>query len=109
MSSARNDACVVLVTAPDAAVAQQLARHVLEQKLAACVNIVPAITSFFWWQGKIDEQAESLLVIKTVATKLAALIEAVKKDHPYEVPEIIALPIVGGSKDYLKWLGDSVE
>jgi periplasmic divalent cation tolerance protein len=109
MPDAQNNACVVLVTAPDAAVAQQLARLVLEQKLAACINIIPAMTSFFWWQGKIDEQTETLLIIKTVAEKLTVLIEAVKKNHPYEVPEIIALPVVGGSEDYLKWLRDSVE
>ena len=109
MPSAQNNACVVFVTAPDMTVAQRLARRLLEQKLAACVNVVPGMTSFFWWQEKIDEQSETLLIIKTISAKLNALINGIKKEHPYEVPEIIALPIVGGAEDYLQWLRDSVE
>ncbi len=108
MPNAHDSACVVLITAPDLSAAQKLARTVLEQKLAACVNIIPGITSLFWWQNKIDEQTEVLLVSKTVRAKVSALIAAVKQAHPYEVPEIIALPIVEGSEDYLRWVRDSV-
>jgi periplasmic divalent cation tolerance protein len=103
-----SDPCVVLVTAPDEAVAHKLARHLLERKLAACVNVIPGMVSLFWWQGKIDQQAEVLLVIKTLQEKLNPLIDAVKDEHPYDTPEIIALPLAGGADDYLKWLRDSV-
>lgn len=109
MSNATDDARVVLVTAPDIEVAQRLARRLLEQKVAACANIVPGMTSLFWWQGKIDEQAETLLIIKTTAAKLLMLIDAVQKEHPYDVPEIIALPVVGGAENYLTWLRDSIK
>jgi periplasmic divalent cation tolerance protein len=108
MPNAQDNFCIVLVTAPDEAVAQKLARTVLEQKLAACVNVIPGMISFFWWQNKIDEQAEVLLVIKTMQAKVSALMAAVKQAHPYEVPEIISLPIVEGSEDYLRWVRDSV-
>jgi periplasmic divalent cation tolerance protein len=103
-----NSLCIVLVTAPDEAVAKKLARDILDKKLAACVNVVPGLHSMFWWQEKVDEQAEVLLIIKTLQDKLAALIVAVKQEHPYDTPEIIALPIIGGSEDYLQWLQDSV-
>lgn len=108
MYTATDDARLVLVTVPDISVAQRLARRILEQKLAACVNIVPGMTSLFWWEEKIDQQAEALLIIKTVAAKLMALIDSVQKEHPYEVPEIVVLPIVGGADSYLRWLRDSI-
>jgi len=100
--------CIVLVTAPDETVAKKLARSILDKKLAACVNIVTGLNSMFWWQGKIDEQPEVLLIIKTLQDKLNDLTAAVKQEHPYETPEIIAVPIIGGSEDYLQWLRDSV-
>jgi len=104
-----NNPCIVLVTAPGEDVAKKLARSILDKKLAACVNVVPGLHSMFWWQGKIDEQSEVLLIIKTLQDKLGALIAAVKQEHPYDTPEIIALPIIGGSDDYLQWLRDSVD
>jgi len=100
--------CVVLVTAPDQETATKLARHLVEKKLAACVNVAPGLVSLFWWQGKIDEQPEVLLIIKTLQEKLEMLHAAVKKQHPYDTPEIIALPIIGGADDYLRWLHESV-
>lgn len=108
MSDTNHDARLVLVTAPDVDTAQRLARLLLEQKLAACVNVVSQLTSFFWWQGKIDRQDEALLLIKTTAAKVPALIDSVQKEHPYEVPEVIMLPIVSGAEKYLKWLHDSI-
>lgn len=99
---------VVLVTAPSVEVGQQIANAVLEQKLAACVNIVPGVSSIFFWQGQVQQDQEVLLVIKTRAdlfeTKLAPLVQQV---HPYDVPEIIALPIVMGSKAYLDWIDET--
>lgn len=100
--------CVILVTAPDEAVAKKLARYIIDQKLAACVNIVPGLASLFWWHGKIDEQPEVLLIVKTIQSKMYELITAAKREHPYETPEIIALPIIGGSEDYLQWVRESV-
>lgn len=100
--------CIVLVTAPDEVVAKKLSRSILDKKLAACVNVIPGLHSMFWWQGKIDKQPEVLLIIKTLQDKLSALIAAVKQEHPYDTPEIIALPIIGGSEDYLQWLRESV-
>ncbi|HAJ57749.1 MAG TPA: cytochrome C biogenesis protein CcdA [Candidatus Omnitrophica bacterium] len=99
--------CVVFVTAPKGKEPHSLAKMLLEKKLCACVNIVKEIDSFFWWQGKIDTAKESLLVIKTRRSLLAALTRAVKQAHSYEVCEVIALPIIGGNKDYLDWVSAS--
>lgn len=98
---------VVLVTAPKASEARKIANFLLTKKLAACVNIMPKIESFFWWEGKIDNAKELLLVIKTKKQLLNKLIKAVKSKHSYSVPEIIALPIVTGNKDYLEWINES--
>ncbi len=100
---------VVLITAATEKEAHSLAELLLNQKKVACVNIVPKVDSLFRWQGNIDSAQESLLIIKTRASLLPELIEMVKMTHSYEVPEIIALPIVGGNEDYLKWLDSEVE
>lgn len=100
----QSDYIVVHITASSVEEAQLIARVLLEQRLAACVNIVPQVNSHFWWQGKIDSAEESLLVVKTRASLLDDLIQSVREVHSNEVPEIIALPIIGGSKDYLDWL-----
>lgn len=95
---------VILVTAGTEAEANKIAQILLKQKLVACVNIIPGVNSLFWWEGKIDKSCEVLLVIKTKSSFLKEVVESVKKNHSYEVPEIIALPIIGGNKDYLKWI-----
>lgn len=95
---------VVLITTHDLTEAQRIAGLLLNERVAACVNIVPAVQSSFWWQGKIDSADESLLVVKTRETLLDELTEIVKKNHSYDVPEIIALPIIGGNEDYLNWI-----
>ena len=89
--------------------ARGIAELLLGQRKAACVNIVPQVDSFFWWQGKLDSAQESLLIIKTVASLLPDVVSLVKGIHSYEVPEIIALPIVGGNEDYLKWIDSEVK
>ncbi|XP_048056787.1 protein CutA homolog [Megalobrama amblycephala] len=96
------------VTCPNDTVAKELARGIVEKKLAACVNIVPQITSVYEWQGKIEEDSEVLLMIKTRSSKIPALAEYVRSNHPYEVAEVISLPIDQGNPPYLKWIGDVV-
>jgi periplasmic divalent cation tolerance protein len=100
---------VVLVTAPSKDVGRDVALALLEQKLAACVNVVPSIASLYTWEGELRSDEEVLLVIKTVAAAFDALTAAVRAVHPYEVPEIIALSIVAGSQDYLDWIDEVVE
>lgn len=99
---------VVLITASSQGEAYAIGKALVEGRLAACVNLVPGLQSLFWWQGRIDEQTEALLVVKTRSDLLPSLIEAVKRLHSYSVPEIIALPILGGAPDYLSWLDESV-
>ena len=100
---------VILITTGSEEEAHRIADQLLNQRKAACVNIMPRVDSLFWWQGKLDSAQESLLVIKTKASKLKEITELVKRVHSYEVPEVIALPIVGGNEDYLKWLDTTLE
>jgi len=99
---------VIFITTDSAEEARSIAALLLNQKKVACVNIVPGVDSFFWWQGKLDSARENLLIIKTKASLLDEIIDMVKGIHSYDVPEIIALPIIGGNKDYLRWIGDEV-
>lgn len=96
--------CVVFVTAPKGPEAKRLARLLLQKKLVACVNILKGVESFYWWQGRIDSGAETLMIMKTRRSLVAKVIAAVRKVHSYEVCEVIALPIVAGNKPYLKWI-----
>ena len=105
MSLAARDARVVLVTTPDADSARHIARTLVEERHAACGNIVPRITSIFRWQGVVQEEAETLLVLKTSDDRLAALTERVTELHPYDVPEVLALPVAAVNQPYLDWLG----
>jgi periplasmic divalent cation tolerance protein len=95
---------VVLVTAPDAEVGTRLARAVVEERLAACVNLVPGVRSIYRWAGAVQEDDEVLLVIKTREDRVAALSRRVHELHPYELPELIAVAVLGGSERYLAWL-----
>ncbi len=97
---------IVLVTTTSNAEAEKIAQVLLEKKLIACANIVNPVTSFFRWSGKIDQCAECLVLMKSRKDLFAELVECVKGLHSYEVPEVLALPIVDGSTDYLSWLGD---
>ncbi|MGD0335484.1 MAG: divalent-cation tolerance protein CutA [Candidatus Omnitrophota bacterium] len=99
---------VILVTVPSKAEARRIARGLLKEKLAACVNIIGRVDSLFWWKGKIEQAAESLLIIKSRRSKAKKIIQAVKSMHSYEVPEIICLPIVEGHKPYLRWIDESI-
>ena len=97
---------VVLITAGTDEEARRVAETLLEQRKAACVNIVPTVTSLFWWEGRIDSDHESLLIVKSKASLLAEIVSVVKEVHSYDVPEVIALPIMGGNPGYLNWIGE---
>ena len=98
-------ALLVLCTCPDEAVAAGIARALVAEGLAACVNRLVAVTSVFRWQGRLCEEAEQMLVIKTTPARYAALEMRLKALHPYAIPEIIAIPVVAGDAAYLAWLG----
>ena len=100
---------VVLITAGTDGEARQIAGALLEQRKAACVNIVPAVTSLFWWEGRIDSGQESLLIVKSKASLFDEIVSLVKEIHSYDVPEVIALPVMGGNPDYLNWLGEETQ
>ena len=99
---------VVFVTIPDDKIAKKLSRGLVEQNLAACVNIIPHIQSVYMWQGKINEDNEYLMIIKTRTSRLEELTKWVRDNHPYSVAEVITLPIQTGNLPYMKWLAESV-
>ena len=99
---------VVLVTCPSLALARRIARAVVGQRLAACVNVVRSpVESFYTWKGRLESAREHLLLIKTTAQRLSSLEREVKRLHPYDLPEFIAFPITEGSTEYLAWLGET--
>jgi periplasmic divalent cation tolerance protein len=103
------DKLIVLVTCGSAKEARRIARAMVEQRLAACVNILEApVRSIYRWKGRVESAGEFLLIIKSSRKRFAALQNAVRKLHSYDVPEIIAVAIERGSRDYLAWLSESV-
>jgi len=103
------DKLVVLITASSEEEARKIADALVTGKKAACVNIVPRVDSLFCWQDKIESARESLLLVKTRASLFPEIVSLVKEIHSYEVPEIIAVPVVAGSEDYLNWLDSACE
>lgn len=101
------DAIVVLITASSREEADRIARRLVEDRLAACVNVVPQVRSLFVWEGKLSQENEVLLVVKSRRARFQQLATAVTRLHSYRVPEIIALPVVMGSADYLRWVSES--
>jgi periplasmic divalent cation tolerance protein len=102
------DTRIVLTTAGSEEEARKIAHHLVENRLAACVNIVPQVESIYRWQGKVDSSREWLLLVKTANEKFEVVRDAICKLHSYDVPECIALSIDDGSSEYLQWLADSV-
>ena len=102
------DKQIVLCTAGSEEEARKIASHLVEQHIAACVNIIPQIESVYRWKGKIESSREWLLLIKTSAEMFTAVREAISELHAYDVPECIAIKIVDGSPEYLQWLADSL-
>jgi len=86
--------------------AKSLAKGILEERLGACVNIIPKIESLFWWEGKIQKDEEALLIVKTTQIKAEALITFIKDNHPYDVPEVITVQLAEGLPDYLDWVAE---
>jgi periplasmic divalent cation tolerance protein len=99
-----NEYCLVLSTCPDGETARKLATALVEERRAACVNIVPGLTSVYPWKGKVETAEEHLLLIKTETARFSELEAFLKAQHPYELPEIVAVPMVRGSVDYLEWI-----
>ncbi len=100
---------VILITAGSLEEAHKIAEVLLKQRKVACVNIVPNVSSHFWWQDKIESAQESLLIVKTRASLLNEIVTLVRESHSYDTPEIVALPIAGGNQDYLEWIGKEVK
>lgn len=95
---------IALCTCPDTDVAGRIARALVGEGLAACVSAVSGVTSVYLWEGAVQTDAEVQLLIKTTAARLPELIDRVRELHPYELPEVIALPVIGGLPDYLQWV-----
>ena len=102
------DKIVVLTTCATTEEAERLARALVTERLAACVNVVPQIRSFYRWKGELETADEFLLIIKSSRDLFAELKTELEKLHPYEVPEVLALPIVAGAENYLTWLGHNL-
>lgn len=95
---------VIIITASNEDEARRIAGALLEDRLVACVNIHPKIRSLYWWEGRIQDEDEAMLIIKTKRALFGEIVKKVKEVHSYTVPEIIALPIIEGSEDYLRWI-----
>lgn len=105
--SSPEDIRLLYCTCPEAETAQRIAQALVEQRLAACVNIVPGLRSIYRWKGAVQDEAECLLLIKTRESCIERLIESIRGLHPYELPEVIAVPVVAGLTPYLDWIRDN--
>jgi periplasmic divalent cation tolerance protein len=106
MSEVR-DVVIVYCTVPDTDTGERIAAHLVEYRLAACVSLIPGVTSVYRWQGRVETQTEALLMIKTRRADYARLETAIRSQHPYELPEIIAVPVSNGLTEYLDWVRTS--
>jgi periplasmic divalent cation tolerance protein len=103
------DVLLVLTNCPDTAVAERIARALVENRLAGCVNQLPPVTSTYRWQGAVESAVEVTLLIKCTRERYPAVEEAIRQLHPYRVPEILAVPIVAGFGPYLRWVDDETQ
>lgn len=99
---------IVLCTAPDRESAEMLAKLALDNKLAACVTVIPQACSYYYWQGKLEQQPEIQMLFKTNDRHQRALLVLLKQHHPYQVPELLVLPVAAGDNEYLSWLSGSL-
>jgi periplasmic divalent cation tolerance protein len=109
MTDAETDVRAVLTTAPNAEVGALIARALVEERLAACVNVIPGVRSIYRWEDEVQDDPEVVLIIKTRADRCEALAARIKDLHPYDVPEVLVLPAVGGSGPYLAWIETETE
>lgn len=109
MGPSNTEAVIVFSTVDSEAEAKKIARALVEARLAACINILPKITSIYEWKKEICEEGECLLIIKTQTSRLAELKETFAELHPYEVPELVVCPIIDGLPDYLNWLFENTK
>ena len=98
---------VVLVTAPDRETAERLGADLVEERLAACANLVPGVTSIYRWEGAVERDEEVLMVLKTRTERVGTLVRRVEELHPYDVPEVLALPVDAGHAPYARWVRDA--
>jgi len=101
-------AVVVLCTAPDEATAQELATKALSEKLAACVTLLPGASSLYYWEGKLEQEYEVQMLLKSDTLHQDTLLACLKSHHPYQTPELLVLPVLHGDSDYLSWLNASL-
>lgn len=109
MTEGAHDVSVVLITAPDADVAERIGGALVDEHLAACVNLVPGVTSLFRWEGAVEKDAEVLMIVKGTSRGFERLRRRVLELHPYDCPEVIELPVHAGDDRYLAWVRDEVE
>ena len=103
-AAASTQVVTVLTTAPDAQVAEELGRALVSERLAACANVIPGVSSIYWWEGEVHREGEALVLLKTTASRVEALEARVVELHPYDVPEVLALPVSSGHQPYLEWV-----
>lgn len=106
--ASENQYVVILTSCPDDETGARIAEALVGEGLAACVNRVPGVVSTFRWEGRVQEEREVLLVVKTAATRVDAAAARIRALHPYELPEVVAVPVSGGLAEYLAWIGESV-
>ena len=99
---------IIYVTTKDKTEAQKIGRHLVEERLAACVNIIDGMQSMYFWEGKVQEENEVILIAKTLEEKVSAVIQKVKELHSYDCPCIVSLPVEAGNKAFLKWVAEQV-
>ena len=104
MDDVKEQILLVLATVPNDEEGERIARTVVEERLAACCNAGLPVRSFFWWDNSVNDEPEKLLLFKTAASRLNALTARIRELHSYDVPEVIALPVIGGSEDYMHWV-----
>ena len=103
-----NGYILILTTISNVEEGKRIAKRLLEKKLVACVNIIPNVKSLYWWKGAVEEDEEVILIIKTHISAVREVFEVIRKEHTYELPEVIAIPIAIGSEEYLKWIKDII-
>ncbi|SPP65036.1 divalent-cation tolerance protein CutA [Nitrospira lenta] len=108
MSIAKNKIIIIFVTVHDQKEGRRISKEILTSRLAACVNIIPGIQSMYQWKGKIVQEKEAMLVLKTTRSRYRKLEQKIKQLHSYEVPEVIAIPLICGSPQYIEWVAKEV-